>query len=79
MFAFLSCGSSDKPDPEPVPEPVPDVVFAKGADISWASEMEAGGRTFKTRGGKAASLPQVLSDCGFNAVRLRVWVTPYKG
>ena len=77
LLAMFSCGAPDTPEPEPVVPEVPS--FAKGADISWASEMEAGGRTFKTRGGKAASLPQVLSDCGFNAVRLRVWVTPYKG
>ena len=79
LFAFLSCGSSDKPDPEPVPEPVPDVVFAKGADISWASEMEADGRSFKKKDGTAAPLLEVLKDCGFNAIRLRVWVNPYGG
>ena len=54
-------------------------TFAKGADISWASEMEAGGIKFKKKDGTEAALLDVLKDCGFNAVRLRVWVNPYGG
>ena len=79
LLAFLSCGSSVKPSPEPEPEPAPSDVFARGADISWASEMEAGGRSFKKKDGTAAPLLEVLKDCGFNAIRLRVWVDPYGG
>ena len=79
LLAFLSCGSSVKPSPEPEPEPAPSDVFARGADISWASEMEAGGRTFKKKDGTVAPLLEVLKDCGFNAIRLRVWVNPYGG
>ena len=79
LLAFLSCGSSVKPSPEPEPEPAPSDVFARGADISWASEMEAGGRTFKKKDGTAAPLLDVLKDLGFNAIRLRVWVNPYGG
>ena len=80
LLAFVSCGSKEKPvDPDPGPD-TPDVSsFAKGADISWASEMEAGGRTWKKKDGTAAPLLDVLKDGGFNAVRLRVWVNPYKG
>lgn len=84
LIAFLtacSCGGNKVvPDPEP---PAPAVIetpsFAKGADISWASEMEAGGRTFRKKDGAAAPLLDVLRDGGFNAIRLRVWVDPYKG
>ena len=79
LLAFLSCGSSVKPSPEPEPEPAPSDVFARGADISWASEMEAGGRSFKKKDGTVAPLLEVLKDCGFNAIRLRVWVNPYGG
>lgn len=80
LLAFVSCGSKETPvDPDPGPDtPVTD-SFVKGADISWASEMEAGGRTWKKKNGTAASLLDVLKDCGLNAVRLRVWVDPYKG
>ncbi len=79
LLAFLSCGSSVKPSPEPESEPAPSDAFARGADISWASEMEAGGRSFKKKDGTAAPLLEVLKDCGFNAIRLRVWVDPYGG
>jgi len=83
LFAALSCGGNN-PDPTPTPEPEPEpepvgVTFAQGADISWASEMEAGGVKFKKKDGTEAALLDVLKDCGFNAVRLRVWVNPYGG
>lgn len=93
FFAAFACACGSKvdptpdPDPEPGPgpEPVPEVVpvqtpaFAKGADIGWASEMEAGGRKFQKKDGTQASLLEVLQDCGINAIRLRVWIDPYKG
>ncbi len=77
LGAFIACG--EKPTPEPPVDPPVEDGFIKGADISWASEMEAGGRTFKKKDGTEASLEAVLKDCGFNAVRLRVWVDPFKG
>lgn len=93
FFAAFACACGSKvdptPDPEPEPgpgpEPVPEVVpvqtpaFAKGADIGWASEMEAGGHKFQKKDGTQAALLDVLKDCGINAIRLRVWVDPYKG
>ena len=66
------------PGPDPDPAPVPS-TFAKGADISWASEMEAGGVKFRKKDGTEAPLLDVLKDCGINAIRLRVWVKPYGG
>ena len=43
--------------------------------------MEEGSakRTFQTRDGAKAPLLDALKDCGINAIRLRVWVNPYKG
>ncbi|MBQ2173256.1 MAG: glycosyl hydrolase 53 family protein, partial [Bacteroidales bacterium] len=83
--AFASCGSTKvdptpKPGPGPEPTPGPDTpTFYKGADISWASEMEAGGIKFKKKDGTEAPLLEVLKSCGINAIRLRVWVKPYGG
>lgn len=54
-------------------------AFAKGADVSWVSEMEAGGKTFKKADGTAADIFEVLKDCGLNSIRLRVWVNPTGG
>lgn len=74
------CDREPKPEPAPEPDPTPaEITFAKGADISWASEMEKDGKTFKTKDGSAADIFSVLSDCGIDAIRLRVWVDPYKG
>ena len=85
LLAAFSCGGSGKVQPEPTPTPTPtptpepESAFVKGADISWASEMEEGGVKFKKKDGTEAALLDVLKDCGFNAIRLRVWVDPYGG
>ena len=54
-------------------------AFAKGADVSWLSEMEANGKTFKKKDGTTADCFEVLKDCGVNSIRLRVWVNPTGG
>ena len=88
IAAVSACSGNAKTDPDtpepttdPIkPDPTPSAVgFAKGADISWATEMEHDGRTFKKKDGKTAALLDVLKDCGVNAIRLRVWVKPYSG
>ena len=77
---ILSCGGHDPVDPgnETIP-PVPTPSFAKGADISWVSEMEKDGKQFRTSDGKTADVFAVLAETGVNAIRLRVWVDPYNG
>ena len=74
----LSCACGDKDDNE-TPAKVDIPAFATGADISWASEMEKNGKTFKTRAGEKADLLTVLKDTGVDAIRLRVWVDPDGG
>lgn len=49
--------------------------FVSGVDISWASEMEAGGMKFYNNG-QPADIFRLMKDIGMNAVRLRVWVNP---
>ena len=61
------------------PQPVPTPSFAKGADISWVSEMEKDGRTFQLKSGAKADIMDVLKETGVNAIRLRVWVNPTGG
>ena len=85
FFAAFACACGNKDNTTPTPDPDPEVTpvatpsFAKGADIGWASEMEAGGRKFQKKDGTKADLLDVLKDCGINAIRLRAWVDPYKG
>ncbi|WP_322400721.1 glycoside hydrolase family 53 protein [Massilia luteola] len=54
-------------------------TFAKGADVGWVSEMEASGRVFRNRDGKAEDLYAILKEQGMDAIRLRVWVHPQDG
>ena len=82
---FFSCGdkpkttpSGDKPD-TPSVTPVSRPGFARGADISWVSEMEYDGRTFKKKDGTQSDIFDVLKEVGINAIRLRVWVDPTGG
>ena len=66
------------PDPEPDPKPV-EVAFAKGADISWVTEMEDKGYKFYDASGKEKDCTVLMKELGFNSIRLRVWVDPKDG
>ncbi len=54
-------------------------VFAKGADISWVTEMEAKGMKFYNSAGKETECTALIKEIGFDAIRLRVWVNPADG
>lgn len=61
-------------------EPVYDMSgFAKGADVSWLTQMEAAGIRFYDADGRDTECMTLLRDLGFNAIRLRVWVNPEDG
>lgn len=53
--------------------------FAKGADVSWVSEMEAAGIKFYNKAGIQKDLLEVLKEQGMDSIRLRVWVNPADG
>lgn len=80
--AAMICGcSKDTPvDPDggtPAVKPIERGTFAKGADVSWLTELEASGYTFRAPGGSQKELMELLrDDCGVNAIRLRVFVNP---
>jgi arabinogalactan endo-1,4-beta-galactosidase len=50
--------------------------ISKGADISWMTEMESEGYTWKDNAGNTKELMPLLKEYDLNAVRLRVWVNP---
>lgn len=53
--------------------------FARGADVSWVTEMENKGMAFYApgEGRKKMECMQLLKECcGVNSIRLRVWVNP---
>ncbi|GAA4031040.1 hypothetical protein GCM10022409_14090 [Hymenobacter glaciei] len=53
--------------------------FAKGADVSWVTQMEQSNYRFYTEGGTPQDLFQLLKGYDMNTVRLRVWVNPAGG
>ena len=53
--------------------------FAKGADVSWVTQMEADGYSWCARDGTPKDLFQILTNLGLNSIRLRVWVNPVNG
>ena len=54
-------------------------TFAKGADISWVTEMESKKYSFYTSAGVPTECTALMKDLGCNAIRLRVWVNPADG
>lgn len=53
--------------------------MARGADVSWCTEMEADGRQFLDANGAPTDIFALMKDLGMTAVRLRVWVNPTAG
>lgn len=66
-------------DDHAAPTEVEHDSFAKGADISWITEMEATGIPFYNKAGIAMDGIKLLHSLGMNSVRLRVWVDPVNG
>jgi arabinogalactan endo-1,4-beta-galactosidase len=55
-------------------------AFARGADVSWVTEMEAANYKFLNKAGTQQDLFQLLrDDYALNTIRLRVWVSPAGG
>lgn len=77
IVAFSACNKSNSQRGNNSPiDTIAVVSFAKGADVSWITEMEASGRKFYNRNGAEQDIFQVLKALGMNSVRIRVWVNP---
>lgn len=78
--AILMATTCEKIEPDPKPGPEPVVTdFAKGADVSWLTQMEKDGCKFYTGQGEEMECMALLKTLGVNAIRLRVWVDPENG
>ena len=84
---FISCVQTSCTQESPVTNPrqqeveaVETGTFAKGADVSWLTQMESEGITFTNKKGVATECMKLLKeDCNVDAIRLRVWVNPAEG
>ncbi|WP_203558633.1 glycosyl hydrolase 53 family protein [Bacteroides sp. 51] len=78
IFTHVACnnrGRSISPKP-----PVCNMSgFAKGADISWVTEMEKAGKKFYNYSGREMECMELMRELGMNSIRLRVWVSPVNG
>ena len=95
VFACGPAAKTDPVTPEPTkPDPTPATpvtpvtpeepsvtvpAFAKGADISWVTEMEKNNYKFYTSSGTEKECTALMKELGANAVRYRVWVNPSDG
>ncbi|MCM1031929.1 MAG: arabinogalactan endo-1,4-beta-galactosidase [Oscillibacter sp.] len=75
---FQSCSDNDD-KPELIIDPVEMGTFAKGADVSWVTQMEADGVKFYNAKGEETECMRLMRDLGMNTIRLRVWVNPSDG
>jgi arabinogalactan endo-1,4-beta-galactosidase len=57
----------------------PPASFAKGADVSWLTQMEASNMKFYNSNGAEQDCMLILKNLGMNTIRLRVWVDPAGG
>ena len=77
---LASCTPAQPYNAPEEPAEVKEAVFAKGADVSWLTQMESEGLTFKNAAGETTECMKLLRDgCGVNSIRLRVWVNPAQG
>lgn len=72
-------GNQDEEQKDDTTEVVVPATFAKGADISWVTQMEEDGVKFYDASGKETECTELMKGLGFNSIRLRVWVDPEDG
>lgn len=73
-LVWANCNNGSQND---IPEQQP--FFARGADVSWLTEMEAEGLKFYNREGNEQECMLLLKNLGINSIRLRAWVNPQAG
>ena len=77
-LSLTACNDDDNTTPQKAKE-YDMTGFAKGADVSWLTQMEASGYKFYNASGTEQDCMALLRDLGMNSIRLRVWVDPTTG
>jgi arabinogalactan endo-1,4-beta-galactosidase len=80
---LAACTPEDKPSAEEPDKGTKETIersfYAKGADISWATQIEADGVKFRNTEGQEKECTALMKEIGMNSIRLRVWVDPKDG
>lgn len=83
LSVCCSCNTDPLPDTTDKPEEegvaIDRTAFAKGADISWVTQMESLGMKFYNSAGEERECTELMKEIGMNSVRYRVWVNPAEG
>lgn len=82
LAACCSCDNAGLPHADAdgnEPAAIDRTAFAKGADISWITQMESRGMKFYNAGGEETECTALMKELGMNSVRYRVWVNPAEG
>ena len=87
LTAMAACEKTPDNQNDPKPdeekhdstEVVTKAEYAKGADISWITQMEKDGVKFYDADNQETDCFSLMKELGFNAIRLRVWVNPEEG
>jgi len=79
VFSYQACKKTNNNSGTNPPPSPPNPEFAKGADISWLTQMEAASRKFYNSNGAEQECISLLKSLGMNTIRLRVWVNPANG
>ncbi|WP_461451878.1 glycoside hydrolase family 53 protein [Mucilaginibacter sp.] len=74
----LSCSKNKVSPTQPITTTI-DTTFFKGADVSWATQMESSGYKFYDKNGNQQDIFNLMKSLGFNSIRLRAWVNPTNG
>ncbi len=79
MVASSCTKSHQNPVTPPTTTPATNAAFAKGADVSWLTQMEASNLKFQDSTGAQQDCLLILKGLGINSIRLRAWVNPASG
>lgn len=76
---MTACHSGNEEGVLPEEPAQPAATFARGADISWVTQLESEGYIFYNSAGQARECTLLMKELGMDAIRLRVWVDPADG
>ena len=80
---LAACNPEDRPSAEEPDKDTEETIernfYAKGADISWVTQMEADKVKFRNAQGQEKECTVLMKEIGMNSIRLRVWVDPKDG